>query len=173
MADPMFAENRLAKTKRPLFILALVAFVVSGELPLQAVKSVRAGSQTDDRLAGGQIVVDVLHLIVGKIENVAESPAALARAQRTVKRKEGRFGFAKTPTRFLAAKTFINNSHYALRRLKTKLPLAHLKGPRRRLNQAIAIARAYLQAIDQDKQIVTLEKSGVFERGELDYFSTL
>ena len=72
VADPVLAEDVLAKAKAPGFVFALVAFVVLLELALEPLERMRSRAQSDHWFAGVQVVLDVLHLVVGKVLEAQE-----------------------------------------------------------------------------------------------------
>ena len=83
VSDPMFAQDRLAKPRGPFLFVSLVTLVVLGKLPLQPLKTMGGGSQSYDRFARGEIVLDVLHLVVLKRLKSSEEDHQVGRLQRS------------------------------------------------------------------------------------------
>ena len=66
--DPLFTEHEPAEAVGPLLLLAPVAVAVVGVGPVFGhVEGMRGRPHSDHRLAGPQVVVDVLHLLVGQV----------------------------------------------------------------------------------------------------------
>ena len=72
VADPVLTKDLFAKAESPRIRVTFEAFVVFGELAVEILERMRRGAHPDHWFAGVQVVLDVLHLIIGEVLEAQE-----------------------------------------------------------------------------------------------------